>query len=484
MRRRFMIYDRITGLVVIWLACTTLLSASDWSRFRGPNGTGVSSDLGLPSEIDRGKNLTWSIKIPKGNSSPIVVNGRVFLTAHEGDQRIVFCFNAATGKQLWRKSVLKVRTEIFHPINGPATPTPTSDGNRIFVFFPETGLLACDRDGKELWRTPLGPFASIQGMSVSPVYFDGKILLLVDTPDEAYLATFDAITGKQAWRVERTTNILGSYATPTLYVRNGEPTQIVVAAAGELTGYQARTGERLWWAHGVTAQPAAPPFVLGDSVYTVESAGESWPPFSVPLGQFDKNQNRKIEAGEYTGDPIWARIFSSIDKQLGNGDKDISEEEYKKAEKVNGGGLVRTRLDGTGDVSESHVVWRHTKGTETLAGALLYQNILYLIKNGIVSTFEPESGKLLRQERVKNALGEYYASPVAADGKIYLVNLEGKVTILKAGADWQIMSTGDLGEQVIATPAIADGRVYFRTDQTLFCFGTRKALSDAVEPRR
>jgi outer membrane protein assembly factor BamB len=469
-----MTYDRVTGTVLIWLACTTLLSASDWPRFRGPNGTGVSPDLGLPTEIDRGKNLTWSIKIPRGNSSPIIVNGRVYLTAHEGDRRLVLCFDAATGNPLWRRSIIKARAETFHPVNGPTTPTPTSDGNRIFVFFPEIGLLAFDRDGKELWRTPLGPFASIQGMAVSPIYVEGKVVLLVDTPDEAYLAGFDAMTGKQDWKVGRPTNILGSYATPTLYFRTGEQPQIVVAGAEELTGYQARTGARVWWAHGVTAQPAAPPFVLGDSVYTVESAGESWPSFSVPLAQFDKNKNRIIEAGEYANDPIWMGVFTSIDKKLGNGDKDLTQEEYQKAEKVNGGGMVRTRLGGTGDVSESHVVWRHTKGTETLTGALLYQNILYLIKNGIVSTFDPESGKLLRQERVKNALGEYYASPVAADGKIYLVNQEGKVTVLKAGADWQILSTGDLGEEVIATPAIADSHIFFRADGTLFCFGAEK----------
>jgi outer membrane protein assembly factor BamB len=469
-----MIYGRIMGMVLIGLTCTTLLSASDWSRFRGPNGTGVSPDLGLPAEIDRRKNLAWSIKIPKGNSSPIIVKGRVFLTAHEGDQRIVLCFGATTGRQLWRKSIIKARTEAFHPTNGPTTPTPTSDGNRIFVFFPEIGLLAYDLDGKELWRTPLGPFASVHGMAVSPVYVEGQIVLLADTPDEAYLAGFNAVTGKQAWKVGRPTNILGSYATPTLYARDGEQTQVVVAGAEELTGYRAKTGERVWWANGVTAQPSAPPFVLGDSVYTVESAGESWPSFSVPLGLLDKNQNRKIEAGEYASDPVWGRQLISIDKKLGDGDQDITEEEYQKAEKVDGGGLVRTRLGGTGDVSQSHVVWRYTKGTQTIAGALLYQNILYLIKDGIVSTFEPESGKLLRQERVKNALGSYYASPVAADGKIYLVNLEGKVTVLKAGADWQILSTGDLGEQVSATPAIADSCIYFRTDETLFCFVAKK----------
>jgi outer membrane protein assembly factor BamB len=469
-----MIHDRVRGMVLIWLACTTILSASDWPRFRGPNGTGVSPDLGLPGEIDQGKNVAWSIKIPKGNSSPIVVNGRVFLTAHEGDQRIVLCFGAVTGRQLWRKNITRARTETFHPINGPTTPTPASDGNRIFVFFPEIGLLAYDHDGKELWRTRLGPFASLQGLAVSPVYVEGKIVLLVDTPDEAYLTSFDAITGKQAWKVERPTNILGSYATPTLYVRAGEETQIVVAGAEELTGYEAKTGARVWWARGVTAAPVAPPFVLGDSVYTVESAGENWPSFSVPLGFFDKNRNRKIEVGEYANDPIWARQFISIDKKLGDGDKEITEEEYQKAEKVTGGGLVRTRLGGTGDVSQSHVLWRYTKGTGTLAGALLYQNILYIIKDGIVSTFDPESGELLRQERIKNALGDYYASPVAADGKIYLVNQEGKTTVLKAGADWQILSTGDLGEQVIATPAIADGYIYFRTEETLFCFGAQR----------
>jgi outer membrane protein assembly factor BamB len=464
-------YDRVLVPVIIWLLFTNLAPASDWSRFRGPNGTGVSTDLGLPAELDREKNLSWSIKVPEGNSSPIIVNGRLILTAHEGDQRIVLCYDSLSGKQLWRKSVIKSRTESFNPINGPTTPTPVSDGNRIFVFFPEIGLLAFDSKGKELWRKPLGPFNSIQGMAVSPIYVEDKIALLVDTADESYLACFDATTGKQIWKAVRPTNILGSYSTPALYVRPPEPTQIVVPGSVELTGYLAQTGERLWWAQGVTTSPSAPAFVYGDSIYTIESAGGAWPPF--PLDQFDKNHNRIIEAGEYAKDPVWERQFVSIDKKLGNGDRDITEDEYKMAEKVDGGGLVRTRLNGKGDVSESHVVWRYNKGTGTLAGALLYQNVLYFINNAIVSTFDPESGKLLRQERIKNALGEYYASPVAADGKIYLVNIEGKVTVLKAGADWQVLSTGDLGEQTIATPAISDGRIYFRTSGTLFCFGSQ-----------
>lgn len=145
----------------------------------------------MPAEIDRGKNVVWSAKIPKGNSAPIVVNGRVFLTAHEGAERIVLCYNSANGKLLWRRSVTRARAEVFHPVNGPTTPTPTSDGRNVFVFFPEFGLLAYDRDGRELWRTPLGPFAAIQGLAVSPVFVDGKITVLKAGADLQILSTGD-----------------------------------------------------------------------------------------------------------------------------------------------------------------------------------------------------------------------------------------------------------------------------------------------------
>jgi outer membrane protein assembly factor BamB len=455
-------------LLSVWLA---ILPATDWTRFRGPNGTGVSPDRGLPTEIDRAKNVLWSVKLPKGNSSPIIVNGRVFLTAHEGDQRLVLCYDAATGKQLWRKSILKARTEAFHPVNGPTTPTPTSDGQNIFVFIPEFGLLAYDRNGKELWRTPLGPFHSIQGLASSPVLADGRLVLLVDTPEEAYLAAFDVRTGKQAWRTERPAGLLGSYSTPTVYARAGE-TQVVVAGANELTGYLASTGARLWWARGVTVVPNAPPFIAEDSVYTVETAGITWPPFSNPLGLFDKNKNGRIELAEAASDSSWFGSLKSVDKHLGNNDGAVTEDEYVKTTvDESQGGLVRLRLGGKGDVSRS-VMWRQTKGLPSLTGALLYQNVLYTIRSGILSLCDPETGNLLRQERMKNALGDYYASPIAADNKLYLVSHEGKVTVLKAGAEAQIISTGELGEEVVATPSIAAGRVYFRTEGTLFCFGT------------
>ena len=135
---------------------------------------------------------------------------------------------------------------------------------------------------------------------------------------------------------------------------------------------------------------------------------------------------------------------------------------------------MRTRLNGKGDVTETHVGWRYKKGLPYLTGALLYNDILYVVRNGgILSAFNPETGQLLREERLKAALGDYYASPVAGDGKIYFVSKDGKVTVIRAGADWEILSSRDLDEQVIAAPAIAGSRIYIRTEGTLYCLGAK-----------
>ena len=458
-----------------------LLAASDWTRFRGPNGTGISPDHGLPSEIGKDRNVVWSQKTLKGHSSPIVIRNRLFITAYEGDERVVLCYDAAKGAQLWRRSVTKARTEVANPNNGPATPTPATDGSSIFVFFPEFGLLAYDFEGKERWRVSMGPFGGVQGMAESPVVSDGNVILLIDTPEVAYLAAYDAGTGKQVWKVERPMGFLGSYATPALYQPAKGPAQIIVSGAVELTGYQAKTGERLWWARGVTSAPATSPLIVGDAVYTMEpvlDAGGA-PPFKQMLDQFDKGKTGTIVLSELKheslSDQIMYRIFKSVDKVTGNNDGVVTEQEWMGAfaPKTPGGGLVRTRLDGKGDVSQTHVGWRYTKGIPYLTTPILYEKVLYVIRDGgIVSTFDPETGQVLREARLKDAIGEYWAQPVAGDGKVYFVSKEGKVSVIRAGAEWEKLSTGDLDEQVIATPAIANGRVYIRTEGMLYCFGS------------
>jgi len=468
-------------LIALSLSLAALAAASDWPRFRGPNGAGVSPDHGLPSEIGPTTNVAWKAKAPKGHSSPIVDNGRLFLTGFDGDQRVLLCFDAKTGEQLWRKGVQRARTETVHPLNGPTTPTPATDGHFVFVYYPEVGLLAYDRDGNEKWRVPLGPYGSIQGMATSPVYIEGNVVLLVDTPEEALLLAYDATTGKQAWKTERPVGWLGSYTTPSVYQPEKGPAQIVVSGAVELTGYQAKTGERLWWVRGVTVGPAALPLIAGDSVYTIEPSSESGedagPPFKAMLKDFDKNGDGKIQLSEVSGDglnqKIMYRVFKSVDKNFGNGDGVVTEDEYNRAfnSKEPGGGLVRTRLGGEGDLSKTNVVWRVTKGLPYVTAALAYEGKLYVIRDGgILKVVDPESGKVLREERLKGGIGSYYAQPVAGDGKIYFINQEGKVSVIKAGVDWEMLSSSDLGEDVIATPAIANSRIYVRAGETLYCF--------------
>jgi len=458
-------------------------AAGDWPRFRGENGSGVAPDGALPSELHPERTLAWKTGTVPGNSSPIVVAGRVLFTGHQGDERLLLCLDASTGRELWRRGFTRTRTEGAHPLNGPTTPTPVTDSESVYAFFPEFGLIAWDLAGNERWRAPMGPFpSSIQGIASSPVYAGGVVAMLIDTTEESYLAAYDAASGKLAWKAQRGTNFLGGYSTPAVYKPSSGPLQIVVAASTELTGYQASTGERLWWAP-VSFAPAAMPLVAGDHVFTVEPAGGGAPPFTGMLKQFDRNNNGAIEreetAGSDVNSQIMARLFRSIDRSVGNGDGIVNAEEYNKSFHVerSAGGLVRTRLGGSGDVSQSHVGWRHTKGLPYTTAPLLYQGVLYLVRDGgILTCFEPESGKVLREERMKDAPGAYYASPVAGDGKVYLVSHAGKATVLSAAADakWEIVSQHDFDEPVVATPAIAGGRIFLRTAKALYAFGTRE----------
>jgi hypothetical protein len=246
----------------------------------------------------------------------------------------------------------------------------------------------------------------------------------------------------------------------------------------ELTGYQAKTGERLWWARGVTVGPAVLPLIDGDYVYTTEPpvAGGSFKPM---LAQFDKEKTGKIEIAALAHDTngeIMRRLFTGIDKNNGNGDGIVTEEEWDLAmnPKDPPGGLIRTKLGGKGDVTATNVGWRYTKGVPYVLAPVIYGHVLYSIRGGgILTTIDPETGQQLREERLKDALGDYYAQPVAGDGKLYFISQEGKATVVRAGKDWERISSGDFKEQVIATPAIANSRIYVRTEEMLYCFGTK-----------
>ena len=168
----------------------------DWLRFRGPNGTGVSPATGLPIHVGPARNVAWKTAVPKGYSSPVLTATHVFLTAHERDALLIIALDRATGRELWRRPLPRARQDRLDSRNGPASPSPVSDGTRVFAFFQDFGLIALTTAGRELWRMPLGPFNMAYGFGASPILVDGVLVLPVDQDSGSYLLGVDAASGR------------------------------------------------------------------------------------------------------------------------------------------------------------------------------------------------------------------------------------------------------------------------------------------------
>ena len=460
----------IALLAALLCGCGSISERGDWPRFRGPNGSGVSDSRRLPSRLDPAKDLAWKADVPPGNSSPVVAGGRLFLTGAEGDERIVLAFDARSGAPLWRKSLPKAWTEPANELNGPATPTPAADNESVFVFFPDFGLVAFNTAGEERWRTPLGPFQSMHGIASSPVLVEGKVVLLIDQLGQSHLEAFDAASGKPVWRAERASGVTGGYSTPSVS-GSGAAAQVIVSGAFELTAYAASSGVRTWWVTGLTNAPVTIPVVDDDKVYVCEPLGE--PVSFKQVGPFDKNSDGKISKEEVEAEPGAWRLLERIDTAWGNGDGLLEESEFVRGFGTfeGNGGLAAVRLGGRGDVTRTHVAWRYTKALPYVASVAVYRQVLFMVRDGgILTTLDPATGSVHKQARLEGGEGSYYASPVAGDGKVILVSERGKLSVVKAEAEWEQISSSDLGESTLATPAIAGGRVYIRTAKRLYCF--------------
>ena len=201
--------------------------ASDWPRFRGPNGTGVAETSPLPDSIGPSKHVMWKTALPPGHSSPVISGDRIFLTAFEGDKLFTIALDRANGKILWRRESPRDRHEKLDAQNSPASPTPAADGRNVYVFFPDYGLLSYTFDGKERWRTPLGPFDNMYGMGVSPILAGDKVVLICDQQHDSFAAAFSQADGKQLWKTPRP-EALSGHSTPIVYRPEGTGDQAPV----------------------------------------------------------------------------------------------------------------------------------------------------------------------------------------------------------------------------------------------------------------
>lgn len=461
--------------MTLYLIVLTLLvgaaSADDWLGFRGPNGSGVSETAGVPAKFGPADNVAWKAPVPFGRSSPIVAGNRIFLTAAEGENLITLCLDRKTGQIIWRSEVKRARHTPIFKGNDAASPTPVSDGTNVYVFFAELGLISYAPDGKERWRVPLGPFNSFYGLGSSPVISSDTLVMVCEQRANPFAIAVDTRNGNVRWKITRSSPVEG-YATPAIYSpREGEP-QVLVFGSHALEAYELKTGERVWWVGGVGYAPKGVPVVGRHLVYISAPGGDApvFPPYDEGLKQFDANRDGRIQREEMRSDPYIYDHFGWMDP---NGDGVVDRAEFDPIWSASGKGhgLTAIRPGGKGDMTATNVAWQVKKGYPNVAAPLLYKNVLYVVKTGgIITSLDPRTGDVLKTGRTEAAMEEYYSSPVAADNKVFVTSESGKVTVLKAGGQWEILAVNDLQEEVWATPAIADGTIYVRTRNALYAF--------------
>jgi outer membrane protein assembly factor BamB len=471
---------------LILLALCPADAASEWGRFRGPNGSGIATGPGVPVEFGPEQNMLWRSEVPAGHSSPVAGGGRVFLTAHESGRLLTIAFSAESGKVLWRREAPRARTSKRAAADTTASPSPVTDGTNVYVFFDDFGLISYGRDGEERWRVPLGPFNTPYGMGASPILAGGKVIVLCDQDTGSFLMAIDEKTGRTVWKTMRP-EAIHSFATPILYRPKQGGEQIVVSGAYEVAGYSLERGEKLWWLGGMAWQAKSTPVLDGDVLHV-----HSWMASPVELGQKqnlvdpfeqvvaerDADRDGKLSPEEVP-DPEFKKLWFLLDLDK-DSKLDVREWNIQRARGTAGNGLFAIRLGGRGDLTGSAILWRYQKSLPNIPSPLLDRKLIYLLREGgILTALDSKTGSVVKQGRVEGAIDPYFASPILVDGKMILASQTGKVAIVQPGADWHVLKVNDLGEEIWATPAVFEGRLIVRTVKALYCFG-RKDRADEI----
>jgi outer membrane protein assembly factor BamB len=346
----------------------------------------------------------------------------VFVTVPEGDSVQLWCLDQKDGKPLW-KQALGPAAGHAHRKHNMASPSPATDGRRVYAMTGAGVLKAFELDGRELWTRDLqkdyGPFGLNWGYASSPFLFEEALYVQVlhgmKTDDPSYLLRIDPATGRNRWKVERPTPAVqespDAYSTPTA-VRASGRVEIVVSGGDVVTGHDPETGRELWRSTGLNP-----------------------------------------------GNDPWYRIVAS---PLAVGDVVVAPTRVKP--------MLAIRAGGRGDVTTSHRVWAYDQGPDVPTPATDGTYIYVVTDKGIVSCLEAKTGRALYGPQ-RIAAGTYSASPLVADGKLYVTSEEGLTSVLKAGPEFHVLAENSLGDYTLATPAAADGRLYIRTAKRLFAIG-------------
>ncbi|HTY63153.1 MAG TPA: PQQ-binding-like beta-propeller repeat protein [Acidobacteriota bacterium] len=421
-------------------------TTTGWPSFRGWFAGGIADGYSTPVQwnVDQAQNVEWKVPIPgMGHSSPVVFGDRIFITTavkSEGPQELkvglygditpveetavyswkVYCLDRKTGQVIWDRTahtgVPKIKR---HPKSTHANPTPATDGKHLVAYFGSEGLYCYDYDGKLLWSKDLGVLESgyyvvpsaLWGTGSSPVIYEDAVYLQCDVLKNPFIAAFSLEDGKEIWRTVR--NDVPTWSTPTIH-KSGDRVYLIVNGCREAAGYDAKTGTRLWYLGENGDIPVPTPVVADDLVYITNAHGQISPIYAVRLTA--------------TGD-------------------------------ITLKGLVRVN---------QHIAWSEARAGAYMQTPIVYGGYLYVCQDsGVLSCYEANTGKRVYQTRLGSGATGFSASGVAADGKLYYTSEEGDVYVVKAGPPFQLLATNPIGEICMATPAISEGVLYFRTQAHL-----------------
>jgi outer membrane protein assembly factor BamB len=415
--------------VLILALCVPLLTAADWTRFRGPQGFGTAADKNVPVSFGP-SDVLWKTPLPgHAHSSPIVSKGKVFLqtASDDANKRALVCIDAASGNVEWTREV-KGAFAKTHPKNSLASCTPAADGERVYTVFwdgKRISLSAWDYAGKQLWNRDLGTYVSQHGPGLSPIVVGDKVILNVDQDGLAEVQAYDAKSGQPAWKKSRTA-YRACYTTPFVLERDGR-TEVIVSSTAGVTAYDPKDGAVTWnwtWVWKGTAKAKAGP--------------------GGPLRQ--------------VGGPIYHDGMIFAISGDGGGDRH----------------MVAIKAGTSGDVTETALLWERKKETAYVPMPLARGDYVFWVsdKENKAVCVEAKTGKEVWNERLGGS-AEVTASPVLIDDKIYSVADDGKVYVFAAEPKFDLLATNDLKEAVSASPAVADGKLYIRGANHLFCIGKK-----------
>ena len=453
------------------------VEADSWPNFRGAHfDARARGSKELPARIGPHQNVVWKTQLPAGHSSPAVVNSRIYLTGVREEKLVTFALDPKNGRTLWEREAPLRGKEAIHRIGSLAQPSPAADDERVVCFFGSSGLLAYGRDGEPLWHLPMGPFKNDFGAGSSPIIVDDWVILNQDHDTDSFLMAIDKRSGKQVWRTDRSIFPRG-YSSPIVW-NNAGKRQIVVGGTLRMVGYTLESGKEAWSVSGFSRLVNTTPTIGSDQhLYAASwtSGGDDNDrfkvlPFSAFADEQDANQDGVIVREEMPDGPLKVR-FNQIDRDKTG---TITKAEYEEMRSVFDSArnvALRIQPGGKGDITSTHVTWRYRKMLPYVPSPLVVGNVFFMIKNGgIVSTLNAETGEVLKQGRVTGR-ANYYSSPVYGDGKIYVASERGELSVVTAEPEWKEVHTVEFEEEIYATPAIVDGRIYLRTANHLYCFG-------------